>query len=88
MDLILMAIVGLVTLAVGFGAGYALRQRATSDPIKAAEEASEALRLPAAGGCLSLGQCKQDVGHGPERIAEARSGVKLRRTVRGAVPPR
>ena len=45
-----MAIVGLVTLAVGFGVGYALRQRATTDPIKAAEEASAGLRADAAAG--------------------------------------
>jgi len=43
-----MAIVGLVTLAVGLGAGYALRQRAPVDPIKASEEASDALRAEAA----------------------------------------
>ncbi|MDP8923759.1 MAG: ribonuclease Y [Chloroflexota bacterium] len=43
-----MAIVGLLTLAVGFGVGYALRQRGTADPIKAAEEVSAGLRADAA----------------------------------------
>ena len=43
-----MAIVGLVILAVGFGTGYALRQRATSDPVLAAREASDGLRNDAA----------------------------------------
>jgi ribonuclease Y len=45
---ILIAIVGLVTLAVGFGAGYALRQRSSIDPVKAAEAAAEKLLAEAA----------------------------------------
>ena len=43
MDLILIGIVGLVTLAVGFGAGYALRQRSSVDSTRATEVASEKL---------------------------------------------
>jgi ribonuclease Y len=43
-----MVIVGLVALAVGFGAGYALRQRSSIDPVKAAESAAEKLLAEAA----------------------------------------
>ncbi len=47
-SVILIGIVGLVTLAVGFGGGYALRQRSTVDPVKAAESAAEKLLAEAA----------------------------------------
>ena len=45
---ILIGIVGLVTLAVGFGAGYALRQRSAIDPVKVADAASQKLLAEAA----------------------------------------
>ncbi|HYU20446.1 MAG TPA: ribonuclease Y [Chloroflexota bacterium] len=48
MDVILIGIVGLVTLAVGFGAGYALRQRSSVDPSQAADAAAEKLLAEAA----------------------------------------
>ena len=48
MDLILIAIVGLVTLAVGVGAGYAWRRRSTVDPAIAAGAAAEKLRADVA----------------------------------------
>jgi ribonucrease Y len=47
-DLILIGFAGLVSVAVGFGAGYALRQRASVDPIKAAAAAAQQLLAEAA----------------------------------------
>jgi len=44
---LLASILGLVAVAVGVGAGYVLRQRATVDPVQAADVASAQLRSEA-----------------------------------------